>query len=198
MDTPEPPAAGRTALLVVDMQNDFVLTGSPVCVAGAAATVPSIRALLGRWRAAAAPVVHVTRAYAADGSDVEAVRLEAFRRRPFLVPGTPGVEVVDGLEPADGEHRVVKTRYSAFFATPLDLLLRRLRVERVVLTGTQYPACIRSTAFDALSLGYEVAVANDACSAATPAVAEANVFDLRNVGVACLDGAALAAEPWCP
>lgn len=174
------------ALVVVDMQNDFVLPGSPVTVAGAQATVPNVRRLLDAFRARGAAVVHAIRHYRADGSDVERFRREAFLARPCLVPGTRGAEIVRELAPAAGEPVIVKPRFSAFMATALDALLRGRGVTTVVLCGTQYPNCIRATAMDAVALDYAVTLVTDAASAQTPSVAAANCADLAAIGVRCV------------
>lgn len=79
-----------------------------------------------------------------------------------------------------------KFRNSAFFNTNLDLMLRRMGVKTVVLAGTQYPNCVRGTANDAMSYDYETVVCTDACSAKTPEVAAANVFDMKNMGIKCI------------
>ncbi len=175
------------ALLIIDMQNDFVLPGSPVTVAGALATLPRIRRLLDAFRARSCwPVLHITRAYCADGSDVEAFRQEAFLRGPkYLLPGSTGAQIVAELEPLAGEHVLVKPRFSAFMGTPLDLLLRRLGVSELVVSGTQYPNCIRATVLDAVCLDYAVTLVTDACSAQTEAVAQANIADMAAIGVGC-------------
>lgn len=174
------------ALLIIDMQNDFVLPGSPVTVAGALATVPTIRRLLDAFRARSWPVLHITRAYRADGSDVEAFRRDAFLRGPqYLLPGSPGAQIVPALAPAPGEHVLVKPRFSAFMGTPLDLLLRRLGVDELVVSGTQYPNCVRATVLDAVCLDYAVTLVTDACSAQTDAVAQANIADMAAIGVDC-------------
>lgn len=59
-------------------------------------------------------------------------------------------------------------------------------VKTVVLAGTQYPNCVRGTANDAMSYDYETVVCTDACSAKTPEVAAANVFDMKNMGIKCI------------
>ncbi len=174
------------ALLIIDMQNDFVHPGTPVHVAGAAATVPVIRKLRESCRKHEIPVFHVIRSYSADGLTVERARLADFRRTPFVVPGTLGAEIIKELTPEAGEKTVIKPRYSAFFQTNLDLMLKRLGVERVLVSGTQYPNCIRATVTDALSLDYAVSVITDACSAKTEAVAAANILDMRNLGAECI------------
>lgn len=179
--------AESVAVAVVDMQNDFVLPGAPACVAGAMATVPVIRALLDHARERGWTVVHVTRSHRADGSDVELFRRDLFRQgRGVCVEGTPGADIVAGLEPAPGDYRLVKRRFSAFAFTEFDALLRRLGVRTLVVAGTQYPNCIRGTAVDALARDYEVVVVTDACSAQSVEVAEANIFDMRNMGIACV------------
>jgi len=174
------------ALLIIDMQNDFVLPGSPVTVAGAAATVPTIRRLLDAFRARSWPVLHITRAYRADGSDVERFRREGFLRGPqYLLPGSVGTQIVPELAPLPGEPVLIKPRFSAFMGTPLDLVLRRLGVAELVIAGTQYPNCIRATVLDAVCLDYAVTLVTDACSAQTQAVAQANIADMAAIGVDC-------------
>jgi nicotinamidase-related amidase len=177
------------------MQNDFVLPGAPACVAGAAATVPAIRRLLEDFRARAWPVFQVVREYRADGSDIELPRLPGFQRQPYLVPGTPGGEIVAELAPLPGEYRVVKNRFSAFMLTELDLMLCRLGVADVVICGTQYPNCIRASIFDAVALGYRVTNVTDATSAQTPEVAAANIRDIAHIGVQCVTLDAYLADP---
>ena len=177
----------KPALLIVDMQNDFVLPGAPAAVKGAAATIPRIKAVLDRFRRSGWPVFHVVREYRADGSDIEISRRDAFLAGPgYVIPGTTGAEIVRALSPESGEYRIVKPRFSAFFGTELELILRRLAVDRLVLCGTQYPNCIRATAYDGLSHGYPVLVITDATSASDDQVAEANIRDLRNVGIRCV------------
>lgn len=175
----------RTALLIIDMQHDFAVPGGACEVPGAHATIPVIRRVLTRFRDLAWPVVHVVREYRADGSDVELSRRDAFTRRPMVVPGTQGCRIAPGLEPEAGEYRIVKQRFSAFMATELDLVLRRLDVTRVVVTGTQLPFCLRTTLFDGLCLGYEMLLLTDASSSRTPAIHQANIQDIRDVGIAC-------------
>jgi nicotinamidase-related amidase len=177
----------KYALIIIDMQNDFVLPGAPACVAGAHATVPCVRLLLDFFRAQSWPVFHVIREYRADGSDIEVTRLHGFLNdKRYAVPGTEGCEIVAGLAPVDGEYRVVKNRFSGFMNTELDFMLRRIGATHLVICGTQYPNCIRTTIFDAISHGYPVINVTDATSAQTHEIAEANITDLRNIGVDCV------------
>lgn len=177
----------RPALLIIDMQNDFVLPDAPLCVRGAAPTVPVIRRLLMQAREASIPVCHIVRCHNRDGSDVEKMRQPLFTDGPGVcVPGSDGARIVPALLPLANEYIIFKRRFSAFFHTELDLLLRRLGVDSLILAGTQYPNCIRSTAVDGMSLDYDVTVVTDACSAQTPDVAAANIRDMQNMGITCL------------
>ena len=169
------------------MQNDFVLPGAPSCVAGAYAAIPSIKRLLDFFRTNGWPVFHVVREYRADGSDIEFTRLDGFLHgKRYAVAGTKGCDVVDDLAPIEGEYRVIKNRFSGFMNTELDFMLRRLKATHLVICGTQYPNCIRATIFDAIAYGYPVVNIIDATSAHTRQIAEANILDLKNIGVDCI------------
>ncbi|MCX7591118.1 MAG: cysteine hydrolase [Kiritimatiellae bacterium] len=176
-----------TSLLIIDMQNDFVLPGAPQCVAGAMAVIPNIRKVLAWFRRNSLPVFHVVREYRADGSDIEITRLADFlKKEKYCIPGTKGCEIVDELKPTEGEYRIVKPRFSAFMNTELDFMLRRLGVTHIVVCGIQYPNCIRATIFDGVSYGYDVTLVTDATGAQTEEVARANIYDIANIGVRCM------------
>ncbi len=177
----------QSALIIIDMQNDFVLPDSPTRVAGAYDTIPKIREALDRFREMKWPVFHVVREYRDDGSDIESIRLKLFLEEgAYAVPGTQGCDIVDELKPLIGEYRIVKNRFSAFMNTELDFMLRRLGITRIVVCGTQYPNCIRASIFDGVAHGYDVTLLTDATSAQTPEIAAANIQDIANIDVACL------------
>ena len=174
------------ALLIIDMQRDFVLPGAPLCVAGALPSVPVVRRLLDRARDRGWPVFHVVREHAPDGGDAEPCRRHLFRAGGGVcVAGTTGAAVVDELTPLPGERKLVKTRFSGFYRTSLEDELRALGVSTVLVAGTQYPNCVRGTAVDALYRDFRVIVVSDACSAQTPEVGEANIRDMRGMGIVC-------------
>ena len=77
---------------------------------------------------------------------------------------------------------IIKPRFSAFFHTQVDLILRRLGVETVILAGTTTPNCIRSSCYDALSLDYDVVVLSDCTSSVTDEVQRANLEDMARIG----------------
>jgi nicotinamidase-related amidase len=174
---------GKPALLVIDMQNDFVLEGKPRSIAGARAVVPKIQAVLNEFRARGLPVIHVLRVHRADGSDVEIIRQDIFKTEPFAVAGTKGAAVIDELAPRGGEYILPKIRMSAFIGTELDLLLRSLGVTTIVVCGIQTPNCIRTTVFDGIAYNYPVVLVDDATGAATEDVHRSNVRDMQNIGV---------------
>lgn len=175
----------RAAFLLIDMQNGFIDTTSPLCIAGAAATVPACAHTLAAAREHGLAVFHVRRAYAADGSDVEAVRWKAWAEggRP-LSPADPiSLDCPPELAPAPGEPVVVKPSWSAFFGTDLDFLLRARGIGTLVLAGTTTPNCVRSTAYDGLARGFNVAVLRDATSSRSPEAQEANLADMEAAGI---------------
>ena len=171
------------ALLIVDMQNEFVSSRGKMCVAGAADTVPRIARVLRVWRENALPLAYAVRRYSPDGSDVELVRRDLFAQMGgFCLPNTWGSEIVPALAPLAGEAVIVKTRWSAFFRTELDVTLRQWDVGTLVIAGTQTPNCVRATAFDADSLGYRVIVLTDGTLSQSPGVQQANLYDLGCAG----------------
>lgn len=176
------------AFLLIDMQNGFIDAASPLCIAGAAATVPACARTLEAARAHGVPVYHVRRAYAADGSNVEAVRWEAWAEggRPLSPADPASQDCPPELAPAPGEAIVVKPSWSAFFGTALAAELHARGIGTVVLAGTTTPNCIRATAYDGLSLGLNVAVLRDATSSRTPEVQQANLTDMEAAGIQLL------------
>lgn len=184
-----------TALLVIDMQKDFILPGGLTHVKGGEAIVPNVIKAVEVARSRGIPVIWVVREHDPFGRDVE-----LFRRHLYL-PGQPklaskgsvGADLVDGLVVKDTDYKLVKMRFSAFFNTHLHLYLQGAGINSLVITGVQTPNCIRQTVFDAVSLDYQpVTVILDATAAATPEIHAANIFDMKNVGVATP-----TIEEWC-
>ena len=185
------------ALLVIDMQRGFLSPRSPLYIDGAAATVPACAAVIAACRKRKIPVFYVTRAYAADGSDVERPRRAAWEAggKP-LSPGCDdeiSAAMPEEFGSAEGDYHIIKPRYSAFFATELDSVLRRLGVRRVILAGTTTPNCIRTSCYDAISLDYDVTVLSDCTSSKTEEIQQSNLRDMANVGAKILDSTSLIA-----
>jgi len=170
------------ALLIIDMQNDFVRAGSPMQMPGAEGIIANVRQVLEAFRNQGHPVFHIVRVHRSDGSDVEIFRREIFKKVPFAVEGTPGSEIIAELLPTQGEYLIRKNRMSAFMNTDLDLLLRSLGIDTVFITGIQTPNCIRTTVFDAAAFGYHTFLVEDAVAARNSAIHQANIFDMTNIG----------------
>lgn len=173
----------KPALLIIDMQNDFVREGAPLKVGDAGLIIGKIRLVLDLFRKNRLPVFHVLRVHRRDGSDVEVFRKDLFRKIPFSVEGTKGAEIISELEPLEGEYIIKKTRMSAFMHTDLDLVLRTLGIDTVFVTGIQTPNCIRTTVFDACALNYHVILVEDAVAAKNNDIHRANCGDMETIGV---------------
>lgn len=183
----------RSALLVIDMENAFISKDSPLCNPMAAAMVPACVAAVNSARAKNIPVFFVKRIYRGDGSDVEHTRYRSWEAggRPLGPSSTGGrsAQAPAGLRPVRGDYTIIKPRFSAFFQTELDLILRRLQVRTVILCGTATPNCIRTTAYDAVSLDYNVLLLTDCCSSATREIQDANMADMERTGMRLMTGA---------
>ncbi|XP_020192027.1 probable inactive nicotinamidase At3g16190 [Aegilops tauschii subsp. strangulata] len=183
-------AAGRwseTAMLVIDMQKDFVdpAMGSPVLVAGGEAVVPAVAEAVAVARERGIFVVWVVREHDPSGRDVELFRRHLYSGgKGPTVKGLKGAELADGLFIKEGDYKLVKTRFSAFFATHLDSVLKTQGIKNLVIVGVQTPNCIRQTVYDAVELDYEkVIVLIDATAAARPDIHLANIRDMKTIGV---------------
>ncbi len=117
--------------------------------------VPCIAKLVSWARARSIPVIYVC------DSHVPNIDKELKLWGPHAVRGTWGAEIIDELKPAGNDYVVFKRRYSGFFETDLDLLLRELGVDTVILTGVSTDVCVLHTAADAFFRGYEVVVVSD-------------------------------------
>lgn len=185
----------KTALLIVDMQNDLVHPDGAAFIPDAAHKAPVMGMLLEAFREAGQPVVHVVRSYRPDGWNVERFRVPYFQAgRGFTVEGSWGERVFDRLAPTEQEPVVVKQRFSAFAFTELDLLLRRAGVTRIVVAGVNLPNCPRTTMYDAVGLDYDVVAPTDALAAANEETRQANFADLAAVGVRIATAAEIASE----
>lgn len=176
----------KTAYLLIDMEQGFVNPAGGHCVKGAAATVPACSKTMQAAREKGMAVVIVKRVYRENGSDVELNRYAGWvaggRSMTPESTGSNSVEAPAGLEPKEGDIVIFKPRWSAFFQTELDLILRRLGVRTVVLAGTTTPNCIRATCYDAIALDYNVVVLTDCTSSNTDEIQRVNLEDMQRIG----------------
>jgi len=149
---------------VIDMQHDFLDEDAPILCPGGQAIVASIAQLLAVARALTMPVIYTQECHRA--SLVDFGRELDYGETLHCVEGTPGVRIIPQLQPREGDYVLVKRRYSAFFATDLDLLLRGMGVDTVALVGVATDVCVRATAQDAMQLDYHVLVPRE-CVAGT-------------------------------
>ena len=138
----------------------------------------------------------VKRIYRSDGSDVELTRHAGWVAggracRPAST-GPNSAQAPEGLRPQPGDYTIIKPRWSAFFQTELDLILRRLDVRTVILTGTTTPNCVRTTCYDAIALEYNAVVLTDCCSSHTEEIQRVNLEDMARAGAVLMDTAAFA------
>lgn len=154
----------RTAVLVIDMQRDFLDPGAPIETPGGRAIIPAINRLTARARARGIPVVFTQEMHRADKSDF-GIELEF--EPPHCLEGTPGMELADGLEVAPTDYRILgKRRYDAFLGTDLETLLRGLRAENLIVTGVCTDICVTSTVQHARNLDFRCVIPRE-CVAGT-------------------------------
>jgi ureidoacrylate peracid hydrolase len=195
----------HTAVLVVDMQNDFMapkLFSNQLGqdVSGMPELASRVRAFLDVARAQRAHIVHIRADYGPEwmtGPMWE--RLERHGLEPYCQPGTYGFDFYPGLEPADGEPLITKHRFDAFFGTDLDLLLRAAGIKTVIVIGVATQCCVDATARHAYFLDYYVVVGRDLTGGPSREVMEAT-FDTMDkcfgvVATAEQIGAAWSLQP---
>lgn len=182
-------AADRTALVLVDMQNDFCDPGGFYATAGRditalRAVIPPARRLLERVRTAGMPVVFTRLLPDPERGPMQArhrlVPRHWTARERRLEPGTWGAQVVSELTPHPTELVVDKTGYSAFDGTPLERLLRERGVDTVLLAGVVGYACVLATGFAAFDRDFDVVLVTDAVGSwqAGPGEAAPAITDL--------------------
>jgi len=177
----------RICLLIIDMQYDFLDASSPLFVRGGPLIINNVRGILNYFRENKLHLIFVKRLHRVDGSDVDKPRIELFNNTGgFLIEGTRGVEIVEELKPLPSEIVVVKKRWSAFFHTELDLILRRKKIQTLILGGVQTPNCIRASVTDAISLDYDVIVLEDGTASSNLEIQKSNLLDMENIGAKIL------------
>ncbi len=152
-------AGDRAALLVVDMQNFFLDPVSPTYTCGGPVVLPNIQRLLTAFRGAGRPVIFTQHVHHPNLSDAG---IMGWWWEGMCLEGSPESAITPELAPQPGEKVVPKHRYSAFYNTDLETVLRCLRVEDVVICGIMTNMCCESTARDAYYRDYRVFFPADA------------------------------------
>lgn len=202
------PDFSRSALVIIDMQNDFVLPGAPACIEGSIDVLPNMVKLLSAYRRAGRPVVHIVRLYRRDGSNVDLCRRARIESgEEIAAPGTLGSQVVDALrEPemweldhqalleghvqrvGDEEVVIYKPRWGAFYETPLHSYFQKNHVDTLVFYGCNFPNCPRTSIYEASERDYRVVMAGDAVSR----VYDQGLRELRGIGVHIMETVEIA------
>lgn len=158
-------SAAPCALIVVDMQKDFIEPQGPLPADGGVAIIPRINQLLALARRCQWPVIFTHETHRPDLSDY-GIELEFDPRH--CEEGGPGPELAVGLMALPGDRHIwAKRRYDAFFGTELDTLLRSLSVKNLIVCGVDTDICVLSTVCTARNLDYRVVVASDCCAGST-------------------------------
>jgi len=159
----EQPAARRTALVVIDMFSAWDFADAEALGRAAIRAAGSIAALKRRCDTAGVPTVFVNDNRGRWRSDAPGIVAESALASPI------GAAIAERLLPGEQDYFVLKPKHSAFFATPLDLLLRHLRVRRLVVSGVAGDQCVLLTAIEARMQDYDVVVPADCVGAQTAA-----------------------------
>ena len=172
-----------SALLIIDMQRDFVEPGGFGASLGndvqrLQAIIPTCAAVLAAWRAAGGLVVHTREGHAADLSDCPPAKrlrgqptLRIGDRGPMgrvLVIGEPGHAIVAALAPVAGELVIDKPGKGAFYATPLQAELQQRGIRQLVLMGVTTEVCVQTTMREANDRGYDCLLVEDATESYFP------------------------------
>ncbi len=202
----------HTALVLIDMQRDFIepggfgeALGNDVSLLGA--IVPATRRVLDAWRARGGLVVHTREAHRPDLSDCPpAKRLRGNPRLRIgdpgpmgriLVAGEPGSRIIDALAPVEGEIVVDKPGKGAFYATGLHDMLQRRGITHLLFGGVTTEVCVQTTMREANDRGYECLLLEDCTESYFPAFKAATLEMVRAqgaiVGWTAPSGALLAA-----
>ncbi len=181
------------AILVVDMVNDFCKPGGAMVLPGSETLVPPQLCVIHAARAVGAPVVWIHDSHRRNMRNDREWRL----RTPHCVEGTWGTEIIEDLGARDDEIHVNKHRYSAFFQTDLDLVLKDMNIRQVIVFGVVTNICVRSTVHDAFFIGYDVVVPHDCCAATGVREQESSLYDIAtHFGVVSdADGVVRALSP---
>jgi nicotinamidase-related amidase len=187
---------GHTALIVVDMQRDFIEADGLFASLGIdlsmyARSRPRLASLLAAARRSGTIVVHLQNTALPDRmSDSPAqirfnlrMHKDARRNQPplrYTIPGTPGHEFAAEFAPLEGELVVRKYRSSGFWGTNLDMLLRSNGIKTVVVAGCTTEGCVESTARDAMFNDFYVVIAEDCVASDDRAQHDASMLLMRH------------------
>jgi len=187
---------GATALLVIDMQHDFMTAGGWADAMGLdlallAPTVPVIAELIGCFRGAGAPVIFTREGHRPDLADCPPHKRGRYAPRVgdagpmgrYMVTGEPCNGIIPALAPRADELVIDKPGAGSFYATLLDHILRLRKITHLVVTGVTTDVCVHTTIREGNDRGYECMLVEDATASYSPEFTDA-VIAMMRVGVA--------------
>jgi nicotinamidase-related amidase len=199
------PLAGSAALVLIDVQRDFLdIPGddAPMPVEGTRAAISAMAKLANAFRERGLPIVHVIRLYRSDGSNVDLVRRQSIEDGARIaVPGSAGSQIAAELLPnvveldyelllgggfqevGAGEHVMYKPRWGAFYDTNLDRHLRESGTNTLVFAGCNFPNCPRTSIYEASERDFRIVLVSDAISG----LYDRGVEECRAIGVEVLE-----------
>ena len=147
------------ALIIIDMQNDFISEGAPIECPGGRSIVPNIKKLKSWAIAKRIPIFYTQEMHRYQKIDYG---LELERNEPeHCLEGTLGVEIISDLKPEENDFIIIKRRYSGFYLTDLEILMKSLNKNALIITGAATNVCVYSTALDAMQRDIQVIVVSD-------------------------------------
>ncbi len=184
-DRPQGLDGGRTALVVIDLQNVFMLPGMPIEVPTAREIVPNVNRLAAAMREAGGTVAWVQMSTEGQAESWSVFFQDICTEEGLreMLPGSHGFELHAGLEVHEADLRIRKTRYSAFIqgSSDIDAQLRARGIDTVVIVGTLTNVCCESSARDAMMLNYRVVFVEDANAALSDAEHNATLTTICRV-----------------
>ena len=187
----------HTALVIIDMQRDFIEPGGFGETLGndvslLSAIVPACAAVLAAWRSAGGMVVHTREAHRPDLADCPPAKRHRGNPRlrigdvgpmgRILVAGEPGNQIIDALAPVAGETVIDKPGKGAFYATPLHDVLRQAGVTHLLFMGVTTEVCVQTSMREANDRGFDCLLLEDCTESYFPAFKAAAVEMMRAQG----------------
>lgn len=155
--------SAKTALLIIDMSNDFLKPGFPMELPEGRDMIPHLNRLAQACRARSIPVIYTTHAHRPEGGDMGRMGdiFRNVREGRMLRAGTEGVEIYPDIAPQAGDYLIEKRRYSAFQSTDLELILRHKGIDTIIIGGVASNICCESTAREAFFKDFKVIFLSD-------------------------------------
>jgi nicotinamidase-related amidase len=197
MDTYTQPDYDRMALITIDVQNDFSLPGAVLEIKGTYEIIPKIAKIVRVFRTHRWRIIHVIRLYKENGSNADiSRRMKIEHGLRAVVPDSEGAELVKALKPNDtmldangllhggiqeiasNEYMMYKSRWGAFYNTPLEKFLRENGITTLIFTGCNFPNCPRTSIYEASERDFKLVAIEDAISG----IYDKGITELRNIG----------------